>query len=225
MKLAKTAGTVLVITVLASGADVTYAAGTGRAAIEVSGINPVTAADTQETYFEGKTLRPFMETLPSIKRPGLPEAGQHDRMLLIVSRDYNIGMQCIDATYNVQQKKWIEFDPLCAIAVRKNYEPGNPGTGDLFPWEPKTRLTDPVISKIDFAPHTNVFRTIEFYGKEAGKFLSILPPGGKLRITGAIARDKADNRSIEIFCGNGTYTRADGVKESGVVCRIDQNFF
>jgi len=208
---------------IAAFAGISHANDTGIAAIEVAGINPGSSLNKNMAYFKGKALRPFMDVLPSINTTGLPEAGKHERTLLIISRAYNIVVHCRDAEYDLTLNKWKEFDPTCAIAVNKNFEPGNPDNGNTFAWEPQSRLTTKLISGAEFVHHVTQFQTIEFYGKEAGKFLSILPPGGSLRITGSIAPGNPENRAEDISCGYGTYTRTDGAKENGVICKFVQS--
>jgi len=213
MKLVLAALTVMTFTFMGTA----HANDTGMAAIEVIGINPhaaVTGNNDLSVNFGGESVRPFMNVLPPMTSFDGPDYGKHNRSLVVVSRLYYMQLTCKDAEYNAMEGTWKKSDLACSIAVRANYSSYNPDFGDLQTWDPESRLETPLLSGAGF-DKTSELRTFEFYGKESAKFLNILPPGGKLKITGA-------GSAVDISCQYGTYTRANGHTEKGVTCKIAQ---
>jgi hypothetical protein len=199
-----------------------YANDGGMAAIDVVGIKtsvPLTGTNEMVLNMTGETLRPFMAALPpsqgAVNPDGTSGDWVHYRAVMIVSKAYNIVIGCVDVDDNAKPAT-----PSCNITAKKNYEPNNPDNGDSFAWEPGARMQASQLADVEFVKQEAGRMAIMFYGKEASKFLKILPAGGNLMFTGGV--NGGNDIAVSFTCKTG---QQGSMTAPGAVCTIKQGHY
>jgi len=203
------------LTVIAFGfAGAARANDTSVAFIKVTGINPdnrtLSKTDELSTVFSGESLRLLMEVLPPEHTMGAagPENSKHSRSLMIVSRNYAINIYCNDFPADTGESAV----PNCGVLVGQK----NNDAGDIYPWEPAAKMQISTIIDTKFVEQKSGPMSIKFYGQDAAKFASILPPGG-LKISGGV-NGKGNGLTLDFTCGTG---KMGSMTKPGTICAIE----